>query len=80
MENFEEQGVELEAQRKSILKHLEDKQTYASKLADEYDEKYKSVMKILDQLRAGEISRAERRERLISFRRSNFISRMWPTF
>ena len=53
IEKFKSQGVELEAQRQQILKDLEEKQTEAAKQADEHDEKHTSVMKILDQLRAG---------------------------
>ena len=50
---FKDQGMEMEAQRKVILKQLEDKQVKASKEADDYEVKVKSVNKILDQLRAG---------------------------
>ncbi len=53
MKQFESQGSEMEAQRKAILKNLEDKQTTASKDADDHDAKIKSVNKILDQLKAG---------------------------
>ena len=55
MERFKEQGVELEVQRQSILKDLEEKQTDASKYADDFNEKYTGVMKIIDQLRAGKL-------------------------
>ena len=54
MRKFEAQGVELEEQRRQILKNLEDKQAAASKDANDFDEKHKSVAKILDQLNAGE--------------------------
>lgn len=53
MRKFEAQGVELEVQRQQILKGLEEKQANASKQADDFDEKQKSVAKILDQLNAG---------------------------
>lgn len=53
IEKFKLQGLELESQRKTILKELEDKQNRASKDADEYEEKNKAISKILDQLRAG---------------------------
>ena len=53
MRKFEAQGVELEAQRQQILKGLEEKQVTASKQANDFDEKQKSVAKILDQLNAG---------------------------
>ena len=53
MKQFDSQGSEMEAQRKAILKNLEEKQTNASKDGDEYDGKIKSVNKILDQLKAG---------------------------
>ncbi|KAJ8321073.1 hypothetical protein KUTeg_002660 [Tegillarca granosa] len=52
IEKFKLQGLELESQRKTILKELEDKQNKASKDADEYEEKNKAISKILDQLRA----------------------------
>ncbi|RUS82977.1 hypothetical protein EGW08_009262 [Elysia chlorotica] len=53
IENFKDQGIELESQRKHILKGLEDRQTRATREADEYEQKYKEVSKILDQLKAG---------------------------
>ena len=46
--------MELEQEREHILKQLEEKQTQSSQQADEQDEKHKGVMKILDQLKAGE--------------------------
>ena len=54
IENFKDQGIELESQRKVILKNLEDRQSKATQEADEYEQKYKEVSKILDQLKAGE--------------------------
>lgn len=51
--SFQEQGVEMESQRKQILKKLEEKQIKASQEADEYETKLKSVNKIIDQLKAG---------------------------
>jgi len=53
IENFKDQGIELESQRKVILKNLEDRQSKATADADEYEQKYKEVSKILDQLKAG---------------------------
>ncbi|XP_013397891.1 coiled-coil domain-containing protein 63-like [Lingula anatina] len=53
IEKFKAQGIEMEKQRKIILKQLEERQAAASKSADEYDEKYKGTSKILDQLKAG---------------------------
>lgn len=53
IEKFKLQGIELEDQRKKILKELEDKQAGSSKEADEYEQKNKEISKILDQLRAG---------------------------
>jgi len=53
IENFKDQGIELESQRKVILKGLEDRQSKATAEADEYEQKYKEVSKILDQLKAG---------------------------
>ncbi|XP_033642648.1 coiled-coil domain-containing protein 63-like [Asterias rubens] len=50
---FKRQGSEMEEQRVSILKTLEEKQTKAAKDADGHDSKLKSVNKILDQLKAG---------------------------
>ena len=54
IENFKDQGIELESQRKVILKNLEDRQSKATADADEYEQKYKEVSKILDQLKAGD--------------------------
>lgn len=53
IEKFKEQGIELEEQRRVILKQLEEKQNTAHSEADEYEQKYKEVAKILDQLKAG---------------------------
>ncbi|XP_041377730.1 coiled-coil domain-containing protein 63-like isoform X2 [Gigantopelta aegis] len=53
IEKFKAQGIELETQRKHILKNLEEKQNKASAEADEFEMKYKEVSKILDQLKAG---------------------------
>lgn len=53
IEKFKDQGIELEEQRKVILKQLEEKEASASHDADEYEQKYKEVAKILDQLKAG---------------------------
>ncbi|XP_071946194.1 coiled-coil domain-containing protein 63-like [Antedon mediterranea] len=50
---FESQGAEMETQRKTILKSLEEKQTNSAKDADDFDSKTKGVNKILDQLKAG---------------------------
>jgi DNA-binding transcriptional MerR regulator len=55
IESFKSQGVELEEQRKAILKTSDEKQSHAAQKADEFDEKYKEVSKILDQLRAGNV-------------------------
>jgi len=48
------QGIELEDQRKKILKELEEKQNASASDADEFEQKNKEISKILDQLRAGE--------------------------
>lgn len=53
IEKFKEQGIELEDHRRVILKQLEEKQNTAHSQADEYEQKYKEVAKILDQLKAG---------------------------
>ena len=53
MKQFEKQGIEMEEQRKNILKELEQKHRNASKLFEEYDEKTKANKKILDQCRIG---------------------------
>lgn len=53
MREFEHQGSEMEAERKAILKDLEEKQVTSTKNADENDSKIKSVNKILDQLKGG---------------------------
>lgn len=52
--------MEMEEERKSILKRLEEKQTASAREADEAEEKNKGVCKILDQVRAGQCTiRAE---------------------
>ncbi|XP_059141450.1 coiled-coil domain-containing protein 63-like [Physella acuta] len=53
IEDFKNQGIELESQRKIILKNLEQHQIKATREADEYEQKHKEVSKILDQLKAG---------------------------
>lgn len=53
IEKFKLQGIELEDQRKRILKELEEKQSVATKNADEYEKKHTEISKILDQLRKG---------------------------
>jgi coiled-coil domain-containing protein 63/114 len=50
---FEKQGIEMEEQRKRILRELEQKYRNATQLADEYEEKIKENKKILDQSRIG---------------------------
>uniref|UniRef100_A0A0B7B968 ODAD1 central coiled coil region domain-containing protein n=1 Tax=Arion vulgaris TaxID=1028688 RepID=A0A0B7B968_9EUPU len=52
IENFKKQGIELEIQRKQILKGLELRQTKAAQQADEYGQKHREVSKILDQLKS----------------------------
>ncbi len=56
IERFKAQGVELESQRQQILANLEKDQADASKQADDFNEKHAGVMKILDQLRAGNLN------------------------
>lgn len=53
MKQFEKQGIEMEEQRKNILKELEQKHRNASKLTEEYEEKTRENKKILDQCRIG---------------------------
>ncbi|XP_078335356.1 coiled-coil domain-containing protein 63-like isoform X2 [Crassostrea virginica] len=53
IEKFKLQGIELEDQRKKILKELEEQQLVCSQEADDYSKKNKEISKILDQLRAG---------------------------
>lgn len=53
IKRFKDQGVEMESQRKAILKQLEDQQFKAAKEAQKYEEQLRSVNKILDQLKAG---------------------------
>lgn len=50
---FEKQGIEMEEQRKQILKELEQKYRNATKLAQEYEEKIKANNKTLEQTRTG---------------------------
>lgn len=53
MRQFEKQGIELEEQRKQILKELEQKHRNSTQLAEEFEEKIKANKKILDQSRIG---------------------------
>ena len=53
IQQFEEQGIELEEQRKQILEQMERKRSQALALAKEYEEKSRATKKILDQCRAG---------------------------
>lgn len=53
MRMFEKQGIELEEQRKHILKELEHKHRCSTQLAEEYEDKIKANKKILDQSRVG---------------------------
>eukprot|EP00112_Aurelia_sp_Birch-Aquarium-sp1_P021069 Seg5576.1 transcript_id=Seg5576.1/GoldUCD/mRNA.D3Y31 product="Coiled-coil domain-containing protein 63" protein_id=Seg5576.1/GoldUCD/D3Y31 len=53
IETFKRESVELEQQRKDILKQLEEKHSAESDQARDYDEKYKAAKKILEQLKAG---------------------------
>ena len=45
--------MELEDERKKILMQLEEKQNKAARSADDSEEKFKAVCKVLDQARAG---------------------------
>lgn len=53
MRQFEKQGIEMEEQRKRILKELEQKYRTATQLSEENEEKIKANKKILDQSRIG---------------------------
>lgn len=53
MKQFEKQGIEMEEQRKHILKELEQKHRNAASLREEYEEKTVGNKKILDQCRMG---------------------------
>ncbi|XP_060071331.1 coiled-coil domain-containing protein 63-like [Ylistrum balloti] len=53
IEKFKLQGIELEDQRKKILKELEEQSNTAAANGDAADGKNKGITKILDQLRAG---------------------------
>ena len=53
MKQFEKQGIEMEEQRKHILKELEQKYRNSTQLAEEYEDKIKANKKILDQTRIG---------------------------
>lgn len=53
IEKFKLQGIELEDQRKKILKELEEQTNAAATKGDAADGKNKGITKILDQLRAG---------------------------
>ena len=53
MRQFEKQGIEMEEQRKRILKELEQKHKTAMQMSEENEEKIKANKKILDQSRIG---------------------------
>ena len=53
MRQFEKQGIEMEEQRKRILKELEQKYRTATQMSEENEEKIKANKKILDQSRIG---------------------------
>ena len=53
MRQFEKQGIEMEEQRKRILKELEQKYRTATQLSAENKEKIEANKKILDQSRIG---------------------------
>ncbi|XP_053308450.1 outer dynein arm-docking complex subunit 1 [Spea bombifrons] len=53
MDAFKAQGVRLDQEHRSILKSIESKQEDTGKQADNYQEKLKGVMKVLDQLKTG---------------------------
>ena len=53
MRQFEKQGIELEEQRKQILKELEQKHRNATQLSEEFEEKIRANKKVLDQSRIG---------------------------
>jgi hypothetical protein len=56
MKQFEKQGIEMEEQRKHILKELEQKHRNAASLREEYEEKTVGNKKILDQCRMGKFN------------------------
>eukprot|EP00794_Sanderia_malayensis_P007809 gene7808-8655_t len=53
VDRFKKESVELEQQRKDILSQLEKRHADESEQARNYDEKFKSANKILEQLKAG---------------------------
>lgn len=53
VQRYEEQGIELEEQRRHMLERMEEKQAQVIAAAKEYEEKNRGTKKILDQCRAG---------------------------
>ncbi|XP_032238101.2 coiled-coil domain-containing protein 63 [Nematostella vectensis] len=53
IEKFKSEGVEMEAERKAILKNKEEKLNAATEKGDQFDGQYKHTKKILEQLKTG---------------------------
>ncbi|RDD40524.1 Coiled-coil domain-containing protein 63 [Trichoplax sp. H2] len=53
IEKFKGQGMEMENQRKAILKELEGKLNMVTEKANQFDKQYRSTQKILEQLKSG---------------------------
>lgn len=53
IEKFKSEGVDMESQRKAILKDLEDKLNVATEESEQYDSQSKQTKKILEQLKQG---------------------------
>ena len=58
IDQFKSEGIEVESQRKAILRNLEDDLHNASVATEEYDEIHKGMNKIIEQLKNGKISRS----------------------
>ena len=53
IDQFKSEGVDVEEERKAILRRLEDDLNKASKTCEEYDDGYKGTHKIIEQLKDG---------------------------
>ena len=54
IDKFKSEGVDVEEERKNILRKLEDELHKASKTGEDYDRSYKGMHKIVEQLKEGE--------------------------
>lgn len=53
IEKFKSEGVDMETQRKNIMKGLEDQQNLSADKQEQFESQYKQTKKILEQLKSG---------------------------